>query len=88
MLFHTLILMQGIKMDEYILGKARKSSLGDTNSEEKEEREDGEEKRKVCSHLSFILCIVSLFMLFLSLLGNKEFSSCLLYVCVWIYHVN
>ena len=83
--------MQGIKMDEYILGKAKKSSLGDTNSEEKEEREDGEEegeKRKVCSHLSFILCIVSLFMLFLSLLGNKEFSSCLLYVCVWIYHVN
>ena len=60
-------------MDEYILGKAKKSSFGDT-SEEKEEREDGEEegeKRKVCSQY---LCS------FFSLLGNKKFSSCLMYV--------
>ena len=66
MLFHTLILMQGIKMDEYILGKAKKSSLGDTNSEEKEEREDGEEegeKRKVCSHLSYPVYSLSFYAL-------------------------
>jgi hypothetical protein len=77
MLFYIRILMQGIKMDEYILGKAKKSSFGDT-SEEKEEREDGEEegeKRKVCSQY---LCS------FFSLLAVFLLPS----VSVWIYHVN
>ena len=79
-------------MDEYILGKARKSSLGDTNSEEKEEREDGEEegeKRKVCSHLSFILCIVSLLCSFFLFWAIKSFPPALyMYVFGSIMSIN
>ena len=45
---------QEIKVDEYILGKGKRSSVGDTSEDRDEERREQGDKRKVC-----IITIVS-----------------------------
>ena len=45
----TFVTLQEVKLDEYILGRAKKSKVGDTAEEEEEREREGEDKsQKVC----------------------------------------